>query len=143
MNKLKAEPGHYNFSRYWFHKAAEHFYKAKCDFESPGDLFSPVPFFLCCRAIELEIKSKHLEEKRQQAVKDELGHDLVKAYDSLDKKYANLNEDEYLLLKKTSDIYRSKGFEYVNVGDVGTAFSRFPDLDALDALTRNILGSDA
>ena len=96
-------------------------------------LFSPVPFFLCCRAIELEIKSKHLEEKRQQLVKKDLGHDIVKAYDTLDEKYKILNEDEYLLLKKTSEVYLSKAFEYINVGDAGTAFKRFPDLEALDA----------
>ena len=140
---LTAEPGFINLSPYAFHKTAEHFYKAKCDFEPPGDFFSPVPFFLCCRAIELEIKSKHLQEKRQELVKKELGHDIVKAYNRLDKKYKILNEDEYLLLEKTSQVYLSKGFEYINVGNAGTGFERFPDLEALDALTRKILGYDA
>lgn len=143
MNILKAESGHYNFSPYSFHKTAEHFYKAKCDFKSPGDFFSTVPFFLCCRAIELELKSKHLEEERQPFVKNKLGHDIGKAYDTLDEKYQILNEDEYLLLKKTSEVYCSKRFEYIQVMDVGTAYKGFPDLDALDALTKKILGYDA
>jgi len=137
---LTPEAGFINFSPYSFHKTAEHFYKAKCDFRVPGDFFSPVPFFLCSRAIKLEIKSKHLEEKRQELVKNELGHNLVKAYDTLNQNFKVLNEDEYLLLKKTSNLYVSKRFEYVNVMDVGTAYNDFPNLEALDALTRKILG---
>ena len=145
MNNIMITPeaGFINFSPYAFHKTAEHFYKAKCDFEAPGDFFSPVPFFLCCRAIELELKSKHLEEKRQQLVKKELSHDILKAYDTLDEKYKILNENEYLLLKKTSELYLSKRFEYIHVKNVGTALTSFPDLETLDALTRKILGYDA
>ena len=78
---LNAESGHLNVSPSAFHMWATHYYKCKQDFRVPGN-FSPVPYFLLCRAIELELKSRHLVAKSQQAVKDEFWHDLLTAYDA-------------------------------------------------------------
>lgn len=130
-----------NLSPDGFHRWAEHFYKAKCDFESPHRI-SPVPYFLCCRAIELELKAKHLIQKRQQHVKSELGHNILKAYDTLNDEHKILNQDEYQLLQEVNEVYVSKGFEYINLEDALTAYKRFPELDALDRITRKILGYD-
>ena len=44
-------------------------------FASPHK-FSPVPYFLLCRAIELELESRHLQGKRQLEVKRAYGHHL-------------------------------------------------------------------
>jgi hypothetical protein len=43
--------------------------------------FSILPYFLYCRAIELGLKAIHLETDKQQDVKDEYGHNLVKSYE--------------------------------------------------------------
>jgi hypothetical protein len=45
-----------------FHWWATHYYKCRQDFVSPHK-FSPVPYFLLCRAIELELKSRHLKNR--------------------------------------------------------------------------------
>ena len=122
-----------------FHMYAQHYYKCRQDFEPPHR-FSPVPYFLLCRAIELEIKSWHLIQKRQYEVKDSFGHDLLKAYEALDGNQKVLSDVELSLLRDASDIYNSnKGFEYFNPEDALNGFSRFPDLDQLDSVTRKLI----
>ena len=64
-----------NMSPDAFHLWAQHYYKCKQDFQNP-DRFSPVPYFLLCRAIELEIKSRHLQNMKQEEVKHGFGHNL-------------------------------------------------------------------
>ncbi len=135
---IRPEPIFVNLSPDAFHRWAEHFYKAKCDFQAPHK-FSPVPYFLCCRALELELKAKHLVEKRQKQVKDEFGHNLVKAYDALSNEHKILSEEEYAVLNQADEVYSSKGFEYINLEDALTAYKRFPDLKMLDSITRKIL----
>ena len=46
-----------NLSPDAFHIYAMHYYKCKRDFTPPDNYFSPIPYFLLCRAIELEIKA--------------------------------------------------------------------------------------
>lgn len=59
---------HFNLSPDAFHLWATHYYKCEQDFVSPTK-FSPVPYFLLCRAIELELKARHLEGKTQKQVR--------------------------------------------------------------------------
>ena len=69
------------------------------------------------------------------------GHDLEKAYDALPANQKVLTVIERGLLRKTNDVYiDDKGFDYVQVGDIATAYSRFPDLASLDALAKKLLG---
>ena len=122
-----------------FHRWAQHYYKCKQDFEPPHR-FSPVPYFLLCRAIELEIKGRHLIQRLQSEVKDQFGHDLRKAYEALDTDQKILSDIELRLLCDANDIYDSnKGFEYFNPEDALNGFSRFPDLDQLDSVTRKLI----
>ena len=136
---IKPEGIFVNLSPDAFHRWAEHFYKVKCDFQAQHK-FSPVPYFLCCRALELELKAKHLIEKRQKEVKNEFGHHLIKAYDALSKERKVLSEEEYAVLNQAKEVYSSKGFEYINLEDSLTGYKRFPDLKMLDSLPRKILG---
>jgi hypothetical protein len=57
MQELKV-----NLSPDVFHRYAGHYYKCKQDFVCPDDGSSPVPYFLLCRAIELQIKARHLDQ---------------------------------------------------------------------------------
>ncbi len=127
-----------NLSPDAFHRWAQHYYKCRQDFESPHRI-SPVPYFLLCRAIELEIKARHLIQKRQPEVKDRFGHDLPKAYEALDADQKVLSDAELKLLCDASNIYASKGFEYFNPEDALTGYSRFPDLDQLDSVARKLI----
>ena len=136
---MKVEAAHINLSPEMFRMNSHDYFKAYLDFEKPGR-FSPVPFFLCCRAIELAIKALHLESKSRKEVKDLYKHNLVKSYDSLDESQRILSTDERQLLAAANEIYVKKEFEYLSVYDAGMAYSRFPDLARLDALTRKITG---
>lgn len=127
-----------NLSPDAFHRWATHYYKCKQDFRSPHR-FSPVPYFLLCRAIELEIKSVHLQDKKQTEVKEDFGHDMLKAYEALSEEYKILKDNEIKVLKVANEIYCSKGFEYFKPADAIIAYSKFPDLDTLDAIAKKLI----
>ena len=128
-----------NLSPDAFHRWATHYQKCKKDFQC-SDRFSPVPYFLLCRAIELEIKARHLKCKKQVQVKKEFGHDLVKAYNALDPTERILNQSEEHTLRVASDIYNNKDFEYFDPQDALTGYSRFPDLTLLDSIASKLIG---
>src|SRR5262249_32909857 len=127
-----------NISPEAFHRWARHYLKCKQDFQSP-DGFSPVPYFLLCRALELEIKSRHLQSKNQLQVKKDFGHDIFKAYDALEQAQKILSADEVDVLRKASSINNDKGFEYFNPEHALKGYSNFPDLEALDAISRKLV----
>ena len=74
----------------------------------------PVPYFLLCRAIELELKATHLVEKPKEVVKKEFGHNLEKSYANIPAKHRLLSSTEERLLAQVSAIYAAKDFEYFN-----------------------------
>lgn len=125
-----------------FRRWATHYYQCKQDFKCQNK-FSPVPYFLLFRAIELEIKSRHLKYKQQLEVKYEYGHDLIKAYDALGKKGRILSSNEIGVLRYANEIYSSKGFEYFDPQDALTGYSRYPDLNHLDKIAKKFIGEDA
>lgn len=87
-----------------------------------------------CRAIELELKAKHLESKPRPEIKDAYGHNLKKAYDELPAALQILSVHEYRALENASAIYNRKGFEYVEIYDAVTGLKAFPDLKTLDQI---------
>lgn len=101
--------------------------------------FSPVPYFLLCRAIELELKAEHLETKRQREVKTEFGHHLLKSYSALPMNCQTLTASELELLSRADGIYSSKGFEYFNPEHALGGYSQYPDLDSLNRVARKLL----
>ncbi len=99
-----------NLSPRAFHLWATDFLQAFAGYpHRPG--FSPVPHFLLARAIELEIKSRHLLSKTQDDV-TRYKHDLYKAYEALPPDAATLELGEVADLRALSTIYRSKDLEY-------------------------------
>jgi hypothetical protein len=104
-------------------------------------------YALLCRAIELELKSKHLKKAhepggpRQDDIADKYGHDLRALYKDLPFDQKVLSPKEMEVLHKASEIYNvNKGFDYITPHDAGTGFKRFPDLPALDAVAKQLLG---
>jgi hypothetical protein len=128
-----------NVSADAFHIYAGHYYKSKQDFRCPDDAFSPVPYFLLCRAIELQIKAKLLKRRKLKQVKDEFGHRLLDAYNALDAQEQILSESELAVLTEAHEIYSRKGFEYFVPTDALTGFNRYPDLDMLDAIAKKLI----
>lgn len=146
MDQVTKPKGFYaNISPDAFHRSAKHYYKCKQDFRSPDPgSHSPVPYFLLCRAIELELKSRHLRQMDQMQVKREFSHDIVKAYEALPELKEKLNQDESDTLKAANAIYKDgvKGFEYFRPEDALQGYSNFPNLDVLDAIAAKLIGSD-
>ena len=141
---IEVQPGHLNLSPVMFHMYAAQYYQCKQAFDNGGK-FSPVPYFLICRAIELELKAKHLESKSRAEVKKQYGHNLKRSYDALPSAEQVLDPEQYRHLERASEIYDipTKGFEYVAVEDAANGFTRFPDLSVLDQAARRLIGSDA
>jgi len=100
-----------------------------------------VPYFLNCRAIELELKARHLEAVNQKAVKDKYGHNLERSYQSLPLQQQVLSPGELKTLQAANNIYKDKGFEYFSVSHAVTAFKKFPNLAELDAVTNKLVQS--
>ena len=134
---LKAESGHINFSPVGFRRAAEDFIAAYDSFKPSK--FSVVPYFLCCRAMELALKSMHLEVQTQMKVKNNFGHDLRRAYDALPLGKRVLLSVEGDVLDQANILYKAKAFEYVQPFDAATAYSRFPDLNDLAHVGRKLI----
>ena len=72
--RLDADPAHIHASPVFFRMLAEQF--LACYYAYKPDTFSIVPFFLCCRVIELALKSILLEKQNQMDMKTIFKHDL-------------------------------------------------------------------
>ena len=100
--------------------------------ESPD--FSPVPYFLLCRAIELQFKAVHLEQLKaghpghqtQYDVKKLFNHKLIKSYEALPATDRTLSREQLKLLKKADEIYKGKGFEYVDIDQCRARLFQLP-----------------
>jgi hypothetical protein len=121
------------------HIYARHYYKCKQDFKPPDDYFSPIPYFLLCRAIELEIKAKLTKRLPQSAVKKKFGHHLVKAYKALDAPEQVLSQSDIAVLITADELYRKTDLAYFNPVHMLTAFSQFPDLETLDTVAKKLV----
>src|ERR1041385_710401 len=124
---LRAETGFINFSPTAFRLVARHF--RQCADQFTPSCFSIVPYFLYCRAIELDLKAQHLESRAQAQVKTDFGHDLLASYSALPVERRTLSVEDATLLRQANELYMSKAFEYMQPGDAGKGFSMFPDLD--------------
>ncbi len=127
-----------NLSPMAFRKWARQYYECAIPLLSQTE-FSPVPYFLLCRVIELELKGEHLEAMRQSQVKDDFGHYLVKSYAALTQNRKVLDRAELSLLKQADAIYSRKGFEYFNPEHALRGYSQYPDLAALNGVARKLL----
>jgi hypothetical protein len=134
----------WNLSLDEFHRYATHFYKCKRDFTPPDDKRSPVPYFLLCRAIELEINARHLKRLTQKEVK-KFSHHLVKAYNALDAQEQILSQNELAVLKRADEHYGKTDFAYFNLRRAHPlkAYSQvqLPDLDMLDSIAKKLIDS--
>jgi hypothetical protein len=137
MQELKV-----NLSPDAFHIYATHYYKCTRDFTPPDDYFSPIPYFLLCRAIELEIKARHLKRVTQSKVKT-FSHRLLEAYEALDAQEQILSQKELAVLKTADELYQETDFAYFNPAHAHplTAYSKFPDLDMLDSIAKKLIDS--
>ena len=144
---LEAATGHINLSPVGFNIWANHFLMCRKSFTPPEGGFSPVPYFLLCLAIELDLKARHLETRNQLEVKNEFGHDLVNIYNGLPIEQRILSGEELAVLIAANSVYDDiagkGGFKYFPVIEAVTGFKSAPPLDALDALAMKLVRPEA
>jgi len=122
--------------RYW----ASQYYICKQQFNPPSR-FSPLPYFLLCRSIELSIKSLLLSSgNTKETVKRLYSHDIIRAYNALYEDSRILREEELKELEFANEIYRKKGFEYLIPKDVLSGYNEHPNLEILDGIAKKLLG---
>lgn len=142
-NLIKIEPLKFNITPFGFHKYASD-YLDTADNWSSESKYSPVPYFLYCRSIELGLKAFLLAKgKNLEYVKYKIGHSLTKA---LENARQNALDD----IIETSDIekveieiadkyYKDKGFEYFSVSNHVTGLKELPKLDILKEYSQKLI----
>ena len=94
----------------------------------PMSGYSPVPYFLLCRAMELALKAHHLENKSRMTVKKDYSHNLSKLYSDLPSDLKFLDADQEKLLRVASDKYDvpNKGLSTFQQRTFSLATRHFP-----------------
>ncbi len=136
---IRAEAGHINFSRVSFRYAARDCLSCFEAYDPPE--FSPVKYFLLCRAIELALKALHLDSMSVKDVRERFRHNIVSSYDGLDEKQQILTGEERQFLSDTNKLYEKdeKAFEYVQPIHAARGYSDFPDLAKLYELAKKLV----
>jgi len=101
---------------YWLRHYATDFFAAYQAFEMPKNRFSPVPYFLICRSIELSLKSFLFSAGFKKKDRKKLNHDLEKALGAAEdnglETYLKITSNDREALKKANKLYPKKEFEY-------------------------------
>jgi len=140
---IKAEPIVFNIGPSGFHRYAQEFMRAEKTFQIT-DSFSPVPYYLLCRSIELSLKAYLLlKGYKIKYLKTKIGHNLKK----LLKKAKELNIEEVITIPteesdnifKANLYYEKKGFEYFFVIDAFTGYKELPDIELLRSVSTRLV----
>ncbi len=143
---VRPKPAVANISPLGFHRYASEFYAAAQSIGRPEG-FSPVPYYLYCRSLELALKAYLLANGvSKKRLKGKFGHDLEKAL----RKAESLGLSDHVLLSSeqheqiavANGHYKSKAFEYFQVPTLIDRIKgrhKLPDLDALGSLTGSLL----
>lgn len=101
---------------YWLRHYATDFFAAYQTFEAPKNRFSPVPYFLICRSIELSLKSFLFSAGFKKKDRKKLNHDLEKALGMAEDNglgtHLEITSKDREALKKANMLYPKKEFEY-------------------------------
>jgi hypothetical protein len=140
---LHAETGHVYITPTGFLGYAQDFFSAGTSWQLNGR-YSPVPYFLICRSIELGLKSFALTkgEKIDFLKSRKVGHDLIVVLNIAKKHslsyFLETTKDEEIELEKANKYYNDKGFEYFKLKNL-TDKSNLPDLKILTNYAENLL----
>lgn len=126
------------------HRYACEFLSAALNFTPCGDEFSPVPYYLICRSIELSLKSYLLARgvMGRPELRSVLGHNLVRALDRAEAAglgtLVDVSPAERAELQSATTQYSNKEFEYFE--NIGMIFggARLPDLEVLAGLAARL-----
>jgi hypothetical protein len=135
-----------NISPIGFHHYASEFAaSARQSQAGLGGTFSPVPYYLYCRSLELVLKAFLLakgvpkDDLKRRSLNHDLSRILLRARGhGLDTtiSFAAHWEDE---IRKANSYYASKGFEYFDVIAAARGYPQLPALDALNEIVTALL----
>ncbi len=130
-----------------FHRYASEFATwARQAHAGMGDKFSPVPYYLYCRSLEMVVKAFLLAKgvtQKELMKKGVLGHDLCKIL----LRAKELDLEQVVPFKprweaeveKANGYYVDKGFEYFKVVTAVRGYPNLPELDILNELVSTLL----
>lgn len=128
---------------HWFRRFAEDFLSAARAFLPPDTRFSPVPYFLACRSIELSLKCFLIAAGVERAELKRLGHDLeaalIRAEELGIETHLDVTPEERESLKNANAFYRHKEFEYFESLDMVYGPWNGLDLSALISLAQRLV----
>jgi hypothetical protein len=139
---IKIESMNLNITPLGFHKYARDYLRT-ADNLTLESQYSPVPYFLYCRAIELGLKAYLLAKGKNLDFVKDLRHDLKKGLKCA-RKHALDNiivttENENNQIKIANKYYNTKGFEYFEVFNHALGLEGLPELDVLKKYTHKLL----
>lgn len=144
--KMVVESLKINISPYGFLKYSKDFFKA-AETIYPEKDFTPVPYFLYSKSIELSLKSFLLtkDDFNKNILKKKYGHNLEKLinkgieYDLLP--ILEISEEEKNLLSEITTLYNvtNKSFEYFNATEAAMGYNNFPDLAKVREISKKLL----
>jgi len=142
---IKLETGHYNMTPFGFHKYASDYFVAADTWTKNiiKEGYSPVPYFLYSRSIELGLKAYLLAKKQSLTTVIKCNHDLIKALNkaklnSLDSFVITSSDDEKHITL-ANNIYSKKGFEYFYIINHVTGKEKFPNISVLHDYSEKLL----
>lgn len=129
-----------------FHHYGSEFFEAGESFNKTKKGFSPVPYYLYLRSVELLLKAFLLSNDIPiEDLKDrkKFGHHLVKVL----KKAKSLKIDDVVEISleeekevsKANAYYASKGFEYFEIKNAVKGYPNLPDLEILKKLASKLV----
>ncbi len=117
---LQARTLHVNLTPYVLARISESFYFASKNYESK-EIFT-FNYYLYCASIEIGLKSAILSKdnsfKNKKKIKNEIGHDLVKAICEFEQAFNGqiiINQEDKENIEKINKFYKNKGLEYFTI----------------------------
>ena len=124
---------------------ADQFLKAAQSVSEADTKFTPVPYYLYCRALELIFKAFLLAKGHKLSdLKDDYGHNLVALWnaagqDGLADAVPELPSEIESVLALVNPYYKGKAFEYFDFSRWAHGYEGLPSLDRLRDLTAMLI----
>jgi hypothetical protein len=130
------------FTPLGFYDFADDFYQTGIAYTNKGR-YSPVPFFLFCRSIELSFKAYLLARKYSITGVKKLGHDLIRILNTSNQNgFQSIlvtTENEQKVIEYANKYYKSKGFEYFSFNHLLHGHYKSFDLSLLKSYSLKVL----
>lgn len=101
---------------WWLWRYAGDFLEALVSFRQPEGRFSPVPYYLACRSIELSLKAFLFPAGFKKRHRKQIGHNLQLALEKAESNglgaLLEVAPDDRELVRAATQLYQNKEFEY-------------------------------